>query len=308
MHLPVAGTGADVKAPRSDQPMQQRGQNVYDRHDETLGTRQAEPARRARLREADVTDHPEPHPSRRDRRDEERILFARFARERTPAARDAIIERFMPLTRQLARRYSNGRDLEDLEQVGAIGLVKAIDRYDASRGLAFSSFAFPTIAGEIKRYLRDHAWSVRVPREIQETYIRLDRATEELTTQLGRAPTAAELAANLGSTIEDVLEARQAATARRAVSLDQPARTEDESSTLGTLVGVEESGFETAEQSALLDTLLRSLTDREQRILQLRFGEDLTQTEVAQRVGLSQMHVSRVIRGAIAQLQDAANG
>ena len=140
------------------------------------------------------TDVTRPSQTQRDRLEEERALFARLARERTPDARNAIFERFMPLALQLARRYSHGRDVEDLEQVAAMGLVKAIDRFDTSRGLAFSSFAVPTIAGEVKRYLRDHAWSVRVPREVQETYIRIDRATEDLTTRLGRAPTAAELA------------------------------------------------------------------------------------------------------------------
>ena len=245
-------------------------------------------------------------PAVRSREAEERALFARLAREGTPAARDAIVERFMPLTRQLARRYSHGRDLEDLEQVGAVGLVKAIDRFDPARGLAFSSFAVPTIAGEIKRYLRDYAWSVRVPREIQETYIRSDRATEDLTTELGRAPTAVELAERIGSTVEAVVEARQATTARRAVSLDQPTRRDDESDTVGTLVSVEEPGFETAEQSALLGTLLRELNDRERTILELRFIEDLTQVEIGERVGLSQMQVSRLLRGAIARLQDTA--
>lgn len=237
---------------------------------------------------------------------EERVLFARLGRDGSPAARDAIIERFMPLTRQLARRYSHGRDLEDLEQVGAVGLVKAIDRFDASRGLAFSSFAFPTIAGEIKRYLRDHAWSVRVPREVQETYIRIDRATERLTTQLGRSPTAAELADDIGSTVEAVLEARQAVTARRAVSLDQPTREDEESDALGTFVAVDDPGFEAAERSALLDTLLDELTERERLIVRLRFLGDLTQTEIGERVGLSQMQVSRVIRRTITQLQDTA--
>ncbi|MBE2320347.1 SigB/SigF/SigG family RNA polymerase sigma factor [Solirubrobacter sp. CPCC 204708] len=237
------------------------------------------------------------------RQAEEQALFARLARENTPAARAAVVERFMPLARQIARRYSRGLDLEDFEQIAAVGLVKAIDRFDPERGLAFTSFAVPTIAGEIKRYLRDHAWSVRVPRDLQETYIRLDRATADLTPELGRAPTAAELAERVGSTVELVLEARQAVTARRAVSLDQPTPGEE---TIGTLVGTEEAGFEAAERSALLDALLRDLTDRERRILHLRFAEDLTQTEIGERVGLSQVQVSRLIRQAITRLQKSA--
>jgi RNA polymerase sigma-B factor len=247
-------------------------------------------------------------PAQSTRREEERALFARLARERTPAARDAIVERFLPLARQLARRYSHGRDLEDLEQVAAVGLVKAVARFDPERGLAFSSFAYPTIAGEIKRYLRDHGWSVRVPREVQEIYTHIDRATEELTTRLGRTPTATELADRLDSTVEAVLEARQAVTARRAVSLDQPTRAGDETDALGTLVGVEEPGFEAAERSALLDTLLRGLDERERLILHLRFTEDLTQLEIGERIGLSQVQVSRITRTAIQRLQDAAPG
>jgi RNA polymerase sigma-B factor len=259
------------------------------------------------LREADVNQDLPSTETQRARRQEEHALFGRLAREGSPAAREAIVKRYMPFARQLARRYGHGADLEDLEQVAAVGLVKAIDRFDPGRGLAFSSFAFPTIAGEVKRYLRDHGWSVRVPRDVQETYIHIDRATEDLTTQLGRVPTAAELADRVGSTVEAVLEARQAVTARRAVSLDQPTRGGETSDTLGAFVGFEESGFEAAEQSALLDTLLRELTERDRLILQLRFVGDLTQIEIGERVGLSQMHVSRIIRGAIAQLQDAVN-
>jgi RNA polymerase sigma-B factor len=246
--------------------------------------------------------------AQRAQRAEERALFDRYARERTPAAREAIVTRFLPLTRQLARRYGHGADLEDLEQVAALGLVKAIERFEPERGLAFSSFAFPTIAGEIKRYLRDHAWSVRVPRGIQETYLRIDRATSELTAQLGRAPTAGELAERVGASVESVLEARSAVTARRAVSLDQPTRSdEDDAISLGSLVGVEETGFEEAENAAVLDNLMHRLNDRERLLLRLRFEEDLTQTEIGERVGISQMHVSRLIRGAIARLQVTAD-
>jgi RNA polymerase sigma-B factor len=259
---------------------------------------------RARRREADSNHRAA---TLRGRRAEESALFARLARERTPAARDAIVERFMPLARQLARRYAGAAESDDLEQVAAIGLVKAIDRYDAGRGLAFSSYAVPTIAGEIKRHLRDHAWTVRVPRELQESSLRLDRATEELTAQLGRAPTAAELAKRVGSTVEEVLEARQTVTARRPVSLDQPVNGDEGAETLGALIGIEESAFETAEQAALLGTLMRDLTYRDRLILHLRFVEDRTQSEIGEQVGLSQMQVSRVLRAALSQLQAAAH-
>jgi len=241
-----------------------------------------------------------------DRRVQEQALFARLERERTPAARDAIVRRYMPLTRTIARRYIPAAELDDLEQVAAEGLVKAIERYDAHRGAAFSSFAVPTIAGEIKRYLRDHAWSVHVPRQVQDTFIRLDRATTELTAQLGRAPTPAELAEHVQSTVEVVLEARQAVTARHPVSLDQPATAGVDAETLGALVGIEECAFERTEQAGLLEPLLRELSDRERAILHLRFVEDLTQSEIGERVGLSQVQVSRVIRTTIVRLQAAA--
>jgi RNA polymerase sigma-B factor len=241
----------------------------------------------------------------RQQRAEEAALFERYTRTHSPVARDANVARFLPLARQLARRYSRGDELEDLEQVAALGLIKAIERFDPKRGLAFSSFAFPTIAGEIKRYLRDHGWSVRVPRDLQETSLRIDRATADLTSELGRAPTASELANRITSTVETVLEARQTVTARRAVSLDQPTQHggEETSDTLGTTVGVEEPGFGDAENAAALDTLFRGLSDREQLLLRLRFHEDLTQTEIGDRVGLSQMQVSRLLRTAIHRLQ-----
>jgi RNA polymerase sigma-B factor len=258
---------------------------------------------------ADAFDQQHPADLQKRQRAEERVLFERYLRERTPAAREPIVERFLPLARQLARRYAGGGELEDLEQVGALALVKAIERFDPQRGLAFSSFAFPTIAGEIKRYLRDHAWTVRPPRALQERYLRIDRATRELTSELGRAPTANELAARVDATVEEVLETRQAATARRAVSLDQPARgdEEPEPDSVGSLISVEDTGFDAAENTVVLDTLMRDLGERERLLLRLRFQEDLTQSEIGERVGLSQMHVSRLIRGAIERLQQSAD-
>ncbi|MDA0171311.1 sigma-70 family RNA polymerase sigma factor [Solirubrobacter taibaiensis] len=237
---------------------------------------------------------------------EERRLFARLAGDRTPATRDAIVERFMPLARQLARRYRSSSDLDDLEQVAAIGLIKAIDRFDPDRGLAFSTFAFPTIVGELKRYLRDHSWSVRLPRSLQEKCVEVERATGVMTLELGRAPSVGELAERVGCTVEQTLEARAAASARSPVSLDQPRGAADGSETGGVEIAIEETGFAAAENSAALAELLRCLSDRDQRILWLRFGEDRTQSEIGEMVGLSQMHVSRLIRDAIARLQDTA--
>jgi RNA polymerase sigma-B factor len=240
------------------------------------------------------------------RRDEERALFARLASEDGPAARDAIVERFLPLAHQLARRYRNVEDIEDLDQVAAIGLVKAIDRFDPERGLAFSSFAVPTILGELKRHLRDRGWAVRVPRQLQELATRLESLSNELVAQLGRSPTAAELAEGTGSTIEQVLEALQARTARRAVSLDQPPHDADEPDARGLEIAVDEAGFSIAEDAAVLDGLLGELSERELQILRLRFSEDLTQSEIGRIAGLSQMHVSRTLRASLQRLRETA--
>ena len=241
------------------------------------------------------------------RRHEERALFARLAREHSPAARDAIVERFLPLAHQLARRYRHTEDIDDLKQVAAIGLVKAISRFEPARGLAFSSFAVPTILGELKRHLRDRGWAIRIPRELQERAARLESLSSELTTQLGRSPTTAELAAHTGATTEQVLEALQARTARRAVSLDQPAHDPDEPGAGGLEIAVDEDGFSTAEDATVLDGLLGELTERERQILRLRFSADLTQSEIAQIVGVSQMHISRVLRTSLQRLRETAD-
>ena len=218
------------------------------------------------------------------------------------------MQRFLPLARQLARRYQRtGEPLDDLVQVASLGLLKAIDRFDPARTTAFSSFAVPTILGELKRYFRDKGWSVRVPRDLQELAVRVDRLGEELSRELGRAPTPGEMAQRLGVTAEQVLEAREAAGAYRAVSLDRP-RTEDEdgSDAYAELVGGDDPGFGLAEDSATVQRLMRVLTDREREVLRLRFVEDLTQSEIGERVGVSQMHVSRLIRQSISRLRTVA--
>jgi RNA polymerase sigma-B factor len=219
----------------------------------------------------------------------------------------ALFERFMPLARKLAARYRNVEDIDELEQVAAIGLMKAVDRFDPERGLAFSSFAFPTILGELKRHLRDRTWSVRVPRALQELTVRVERVSSELAGELGRAPTVAEIAHRCGTGNEAVLEALQTVTARRALSLDQP-READDPDASGLDVAIEETGFARAEDAAVLDELMSILSAREREILRLRFVEDLTQVQIAERVGVSQMQISRLIRGAVVRLQAAAMG
>jgi RNA polymerase sigma-B factor len=226
------------------------------------------------------------------------------------AARAALVDRFLPLARQLARRYQRGGELlDDLNQVASLGLLKAIDRFDPERQTAFSSFAVPTILGELKRHFRDKGWSVRVPRDLQELAVKLEPTSEELLRELGRVPTLTDLAERLGTTTELVLEAREAAAAYRAVSLDRP-RDDDEDGAdpLGVAVGVEDPGFGVAEDAATVERLMRVLTDREREVVRLRFEEDLTQAEIGERVGVSQMHVSRIIRHALGRLLEAAEG
>ncbi len=238
---------------------------------------------------------------------EDRRLLERYHCDGDRAARDALVERFLPLARQLARRYQRGSEpFDDLVQVASLGLLKAIDRFEPGRETAFSSFAVPTILGELKRHFRDRGWSVRVPRDLQEMSVRVERVTEELAGELGRAPTPDEIARRIGATTEQVLEAREAAGAYRAISLDRPRDEDDESDGMGDSMGIEDPGFGLAEDAATVERLMSVLTDREREVLRLRFAEDLTQSEIGARVGVSQMHVSRLIRQAVARLRDEA--
>jgi len=239
---------------------------------------------------------------------EDRRLLRRYHVEGDTSAREAVVQRFLPLARQLARRYAGaGEPLDDLVQVASLGLLKAVDRFDPDREVAFSSFAVPTILGELKRHFRDRAWSIRVPRDLQELSLKLDPAQEAASRDLGRAPTPSELAARLGVTEEEVLEAREASHAYRAMSLDRP-RTEgdDDGGVVSDSMGGEDPAFSRAEDAATVHRLLRLLTPREREVLRLRFEEDLTQQEIGDRIGVSQMHVSRLIRQAIARLGEAA--
>jgi RNA polymerase sigma-B factor len=245
------------------------------------------------------------------RAQEERALFERLAADGSDArARDALVERYMPLARSLARRYQRAGDpLDDVLQVASVGLIKAIDRFDGSRDIAFSSYAVPTILGEIKRYFRDCTWSVRMPRDLQELTLRVDRAVARLAEQLHRQPSVREIAADVGVTEEAVLDALQAGDAYRAVSLDAPrAQGDDSAATLGECLGSGERGFERAEERATIDRLLRVVTDREREILHMRFEQDMTQAEIGAVIGVSQMQVSRVIRRALERLRTMAEG
>jgi RNA polymerase sigma-B factor len=236
-------------------------------------------------------------------------LLERYHREDDKAARDALVERFLPLARQLARRYERqDESLDDLLQVASMGLVKAIDRFDPSRGTAFSSFAVPTILGELKRYFRDVGWAVHVPRGMQERALEVNRAVSELSRTLGRSPTPAEIAEFTELAPEEVLEAMEAATAYDSVSLEAPRSNGDgdgdgDAWEVVDRLGSEDPGYELAEYSATIAPQLRALPERDRLVLQLRFVEDLTQSEIAERIGVSQMHVSRLIRQALERVR-----
>lgn len=237
---------------------------------------------------------------------DERTLLVRYARSRDPKILDELVETFMPLARRLAARYrGDWEPVEDLEQVASLGLVKALDRFDPSRGVAFSSYAVPTILGELKRHFRDRGWSVRFPRDLQERIGRVDRGIAELSARLGRAPSVNEVAAKLEIDPEKVLEAMEAGQARHAISLDVQSQTEDgEGVPLKERLGRSDPGFDTVEYGAAIEEALDSLNKRDRVVLHLRFVEDMTQTEIAQRVGISQMHVSRVLRATLRRLRE----
>jgi RNA polymerase sigma-B factor len=243
--------------------------------------------------------------SERHRRDRE--LFMRLKEHGDQHAREELVERFMGLARQVAVRYRRQSEpLEDVMQVAALGLLKAIDRFDPDRGIAFSSFAVPTMLGEVKRHFRDKSWTVRPPRDLQELTLRVEQATTQLASSLGRSPSVAELAEHLSVSDEDVLEALEAGRARSATSLSAPRGDEEDGTTLGDLLGDEEDGFDRAEERATLAVLFNELTPRERTVLTLRFRQDMTQAEIGEIVGVSQMQVSRIIRSAIDRLRMAA--
>jgi len=239
------------------------------------------------------------------RRSDDRLLLRRYHEDGDLAAREQLIERYMSLVRSLARRYAyRGEQLEDLVQIGAIGLIKAIDRFDLDRGVELTTYATPNIIGEIKRHFRDRGWSVRVPRGLQELNVQLSRLMEQLTVQLGHSPTIPELAKAAGVEEERVLEALESGRAYSSLSLSVGGGGDDEDLDPLELIGTEEHRYEASEDRALLAPGFKALDERERRILQLRFFEGLTQSQIAQQVGISQMHVSRLIRRSLEKIRE----
>ncbi|NLG67559.1 MAG: RNA polymerase sigma factor SigF [Actinobacteria bacterium] len=231
----------------------------------------------------------------------EKELLRRIHVEGDQDAREELITRCLPLVRGLARRFaSRGQPMEDLVQVGSIGLIKAIDRFDATRGVELSTYATPTIMGEIKRYFRDKGWAVKVPRALQDLNVRLNKVIEQLTAELNRSPTIADMAIACGVSEEEVLEALESGRAYNSLSLyGSGSGEEDDSFEILDCLGDEEGAYEVVEQRRFLAPAMERLEERERLILHLRFFEGMTQTQIAARVGISQMHVSRLIRKAI---------
>jgi RNA polymerase sigma-B factor len=236
----------------------------------------------------------------------DKILLRRYHEHGDLQAREQLIEQYMSLVRSLARRYSyRGEQLDDLVQIGSIGLIKAIDRFDINRGVELTTYATPNIIGEIKRHFRDRGWAVRVPRGLQELNVRLSKLIEQLTVQLSRSPTILELAKAAGVDEEDVLEALESGRAYSSLSLSQGSSGSEDGEDLDPLesLGEIEHRYEVSEDRAVLAPGFKVLDPRERQILHLRFFEGLTQSQIAQQVGISQMHVSRLIRRALEKIR-----
>jgi RNA polymerase sigma-B factor len=230
-------------------------------------------------------------------------LLVAFHRDGDREARERALVELMPLVRALASRYAGrGEPLEDLVQVGAVGLIKAVDRFDVDRGVEFSSYAVPTIVGEIRRHFRDKAWAMHVPRRLKELSVRVSRLLDELTTELGRSPTIAELAEAAGAEEEEIIDALDSAHAYATRSLHTPFE-EGGTETLAERLGTRDAGYEEVEDGSLVTAGLDALDERERRIVELRFFEEMTQSQIAAEIGISQMHVSRLLRRALTTMR-----
>jgi RNA polymerase sigma-B factor len=234
-------------------------------------------------------------------------LLEAYHLDRDPRAREELVKRFLPFARKLALRYVHSREpLDDLVQVACVGLLNAIERFEPGRGKKFTSFAAPTIVGELKRHFRDKGWTVHVPRDLQERALAVSRHTERLSARLGRSPTLEELSAALGSTIEQVMEAIDAAHNYHPASLDAPvAHDGEDRCALAETLGQEDDGFELAEHRQALAASWSTLSEVEREVLSLRLVHEMTQREISQRIGCSQMHVSRLLRRSMVRLDTA---
>jgi RNA polymerase sigma-B factor len=246
------------------------------------------------------------NPGAGERLVDETELWRRFARTRDAAIREELVRRNMPFAKRLALRYRGASEsFDDLLQVANLGLLNAVDRFDPDRGIPFTAFASPTILGELKRHFRDRVWTVRVPRGLHDLMAEVDKAITELTKKQQRSPTVAEIAEQLEIDQTEVLEVLEANHNRRPLSLDRPAGSDDADDTApAEWVGSEDEGFELVEGRIALDAALPFLDERERLVLRLRFVEDMTQSQIAEQIGHSQMHVSRILRRALARIRE----
>src|SRR6476646_8102775 len=237
---------------------------------------------------------------------DEARLWRKFAESKDPAIREELVKRNMPFAKRLALRYRGASaSFDDLLQVANLGLINAVDRFDPKRGLPFTAFASPTILGELKRHFRDRVWTVRVPRGLHDRMADVEKAIGELTRELQRSPSVGEIAERLELEQTDVLEVMEANHNRRPLSLDRPAGGEDgEDSAPTEWIGSEDGGYELVEGRIALDAALPHLDERERLVLRLRFAEDMTQSQIAERIGHSQMHVSRILRRALNRIRE----
>lgn len=268
-----------------------------------------------------MTDETDESPPGDDERDDSALTGVELTRRRSgelfgrlrdegasqatrDGAREGLVHLHLPLVEHCARRFRNrGEPFEDLVQVGTIGLLKSIDRFDLERGVEFSTYATPTIIGEIKRYFRDKGWAIRVPRRLQELRMQIGSATAELTQTLGRSPTPRELADKIGCTVEDVLEGIESSNAYSTLSLDASDNDEDGAATMLDAIGVDDENLEHVEIRESIKPLLDRLDAREKKILLLRFFKNMTQSQIAEEIGVSQMHVSRLLSRTLDQLR-----
>jgi RNA polymerase sigma-B factor len=267
-------------------------------HEEAL----TEPVRRFDRSERSPADRPRRYAASPRNRGSA-SLFRRYRATRDPALRDQIVTRHLPLARSIARNFDTARvPFDDLLQVASIGLIKAVDRYDPAHGTTFATYAVPTIRGEVLRFFRDHTWGVRPPRDLQERALALLRTSDEMRGEVGRAPSPAELAERLGMSVEDVVDALYASQARDGSPIETPADDHDEASPPHDSFGEEDSGYDRVDNAVTAQRLMRELSVLEQRVVHLRFHQDLTQSEAGQAIGCSQMQVSRVQRRAMDKL------
>jgi RNA polymerase sigma-B factor len=273
---------------------------------------QAAPKTRAGVQAPSRRPRAAPAPGRIPAAEADRI-FREFLVTRDPQLRERLVHAHLGLAGSLASRFSSRQESgDDLHQAALLGLLHAIDRFDPTRGVQFTTFAWATISGELKRHFRDRTWAVRVPRRVQELYLVTAEAMDALTNTLGRSPTVAEVAERIGASAEDVVEALEARSAYRLASIDTPVNESDGEGGAGMQLGDDDPGFGLVDERAALASLINELPPRERQIIHLRFNEELTQAEIAERVGVSQMHVSRLLTGSLQKLrrwaEDRENG